>query len=127
MNLGQVFKFTTDQAVGHHQRNKIHIFLTTTDHFRAPQENVFLFISSGDYGNCFPIKKSDYATLLDHDSYISCGNLVFYSDNDLKNVGSTIGQISNDHLKALHSHLVGHQVMPGWQIKIACNALAVML
>jgi hypothetical protein len=128
MKLGEVFRFSSDQAVGHAARRKIHIFLTKTDHHRAPAENVFLFISSGDYGGCFPIRKADYGNILDHDSFVSCGNLVFYTDEYLSaKAGETVGQIARSHLKSLHGHLVDHDTMPFWQIQIACGALAAAL
>lgn len=128
MNIGQVFKFASDQAVGHAQRDKIHVFICQTGDFRAPEEFAFLFISSSDYGGCFPIAENDYKSFLTHDSFISCSNLVFYSKEYLAGLNpQSCGTINAEHLKSLHGHLIGAEQMPGWQIKVACNALAEFL
>lgn len=128
MKLGEVFQFTSDQAVGHRARSKIHVFLTKTDHHRASAENAFLFISSANYGGCYPIAQADYGAFLDHDSFISCSNLVFYSDAYLNSHASAkAGDISLPHLKSLHGHLVDHDTMAFWQIQIACKALSAAL
>jgi hypothetical protein len=124
MAVGDVYQFISDKALGYETREKYHVYLGKTDHFRAGGEYVFLFISSSNYGNCFPIEFSDYGDFLRYDSYISCGNLIFYSAEDLKTSGAKrVGRISDAHLKALHSHLAGHEIMESWQIIVACNAL----
>lgn len=128
MQLGEVFKFPSNQAVGYVSRPKIHIFLTTTDHHRAPDECVFLFISSGDYGGCLPIEAASHKPFLAYDSFISCSNLVFYPQDYLTaHAGPKVGDIDPALLKKLHGHLAFHDVMPIWQAKVACGALTVVL
>lgn len=125
MQLGDVIKFTSNQAMGHDSRDKFHIFICKTDHFRAPNEYAFLFISSSNFSNCFQILKNDYDEMLEHDSFISCSNLVFYSEDYLRNVKLTkVGAMNTDHLAALHGHLCDHEFLVQWQITITCNALA---
>ncbi|MFO1131170.1 MAG: hypothetical protein U1E16_04005 [Hyphomicrobiales bacterium] len=67
---------------------------------------------------------ADYEGLLDHDSFITCGELVFYSREYLESV--TIvpkGVIRKEHLVALRNHLANHDVMVQWQINEACRVL----
>lgn len=128
MAVGDVYHFSSDKVVGHDDREKLHVYLGKTDYFRATAEYAFLFISSGDYGNCFPVAFADYGDFLKYDSYISCNNLVFYSLEELKEKRpKKVGQISAAHLAALHGHLAGHEIMVAWQIAIACDALKVAI
>lgn len=123
MALGDVFKFETDQAEGYELREKYHVFLGTTDHFRATGPYAFLFISSSDYGGCFPLPKDSYP-FLTHDSYISCSNVVFYPQDYLDQVApDRVGKITADDLARLREHLADHEVMVKWQITVACNAI----
>lgn len=125
MKLGEVFRFTSDQAIGHALREKMHVFVCQTEHHRAPDEYAFLYISKADHSGCFPITQADYPKLLEYDSYISCGNMVFYS-RDYLNAAKLLheGTISNAHLVQLRNHLAVHDVMETWQINVACGALA---
>ena len=128
MRPGDVVRFTTDQAVGHPDRTKIHIFLCKTDHFRAPAEYVFLFISSGDYGADFALLQASYPEFLTHDSFISCGNLVFYPRDYLEKTRlKKVGVITPQHLAELRSHLFDHEFLAGWQITVACTAIGQIL
>ncbi|KRB26295.1 hypothetical protein ASE05_10325 [Mesorhizobium sp. Root172] len=123
MALGDVFKFGTDQAEGHSLREKYHVFLGETDHFRATGPFAFLFISSADYDGCFPISADGYR-FLRHDSFISCGNLVFYTQEYLDQAApERVGKISAEDLQRLREHLAEHDVMVQWQITLACTYL----
>lgn len=103
----------------------MHVYLGDKKHFRARAEYAFLFISSSDYGNDFAISRADYPNFLTHDSYISCGNLVFYSHQELLDAKvEKVGIISPEHLVALRNRLIDHDNMVRWQIDVACNALA---
>lgn len=125
MKLGDVVRFTSDQAIGHDLREKMHVFLCRTDHFRAPDQYAFLFISKADHsGCCFRISQADYPAFLFYDSFISCSNLVFYSHDYLVNAKvKIVGAIDRRHLIALRHHLADHDVMEQWQINVACAAL----
>ena len=128
MKLGDVVRFTSDQAIGHALREKMHVFICQTDHFRAPEEYAFLFISKADHSGCFPIAKADYDTFLEYDSFISCGNLVFYSHQFLIDAKmEPKGAIKKEHLVALRNHLADHDVMAIWQANVACGGLAAAL
>ena len=101
----------------------MHVYLGLTDHARARDEIVFMFISKSDYGGCFPILHSAYP-FLKYDSYISCGSLIFYSRPFMRGArAQTVGAISPADLAALRNHLIDHDYMVAWQIKVACNAL----
>jgi hypothetical protein len=128
MKLGDVVRFTSDRVIGHDLREKMHVFICQTDHFRAPEEYAFLFISKANHTGCFPIAQADYHTFLEYDSFISCGNLVFYSQEYLSGAKLKVaGAIKQKHLVALRNHLVGHDVMEVWQAHVACGALATAL
>lgn len=123
MTPGEVFFFESDQAEGYAARGKFHVYLGLTDHFRAPNEHSFLFVSSANYDNCFPLSQADYG-FLDRDSFISCGKLVYYSDGYLQQRNlRAVGKISKAHLAALRAHLAGHEVMVEWEIQVACRVL----
>lgn len=125
MVCGKISDFVTNKVVGRDSRKKFHIDLGRTSHFRAPAPHMFMFISSSDYGGCFPILKQDYA-FLSYDSYISCNNLIFYTYEELKAVSKIIhvGDLSTAYKTALRDHLIGHEIMEYWQITEACSALA---
>lgn len=128
MAVGDVFFFSSNKAVGFDERDKYHVYLGKTDHFRAPDEYVFMYISSANYADCFPISFSDYGDFLKYDSFVTCSDLVFYSMEELKARGpKKVGQLTKDHMAKLHAHLAGHEVMVTWQINIACDALKVAL
>jgi hypothetical protein len=123
MALGDVFRFATDQAEGHDERDKYHVYLGETDHFRAEGPFSFLFISSGDYGACYPISKDSYP-FLHHDSFISCGSIVFYTQEYLDQAAPKhVGKISLEDIVKLRDHLVDHDFMVSWEINVACGLL----
>ena len=125
MACGRISDFVTDKATGYDSRKKFHIDLGITSHFRAPAPYMFMFISSSDYGGCFPISKQEYA-FLSYDSYISCNGLIFYTYEELKAIQNIVhvGDLKAEHKSALRNHLIGHEIMENWQITEACNALA---
>ncbi|RTL96169.1 hypothetical protein EJV44_11360 [Ancylobacter aquaticus] len=128
MKLGDVVRFTSDQAIGHDLREKMHVFICRTEHHRAPEEYAFLFISKANHSFCYPIAQVDYPEFLQYDSFISCGNLVFYSRQYLLDAKmKREGALTREHLVALRNHLADHDVMVIWQASLACGALAVAL
>lgn len=121
---GDVFRFITDQAIGHARREKLHVFLAVTDSHRAPADHAFILISSLNYGSCFPLLQRDYPAFLSHDSFISCSALVFYDRAHLASTSPRrCGAIRKDHLIALRHHLSDHEVLTQWEITLACKAL----
>lgn len=123
MKPGEFAKFVSDQARGYDTRPKIHLYLGRTEHYRAPDEYMFLFVSSGDYGNDCPIAAIDN-NFLEHDSFISCGNIVFYSKEYLRSVGLKVdGAIDIELLRNLRGHIVNSEVMVLWQINEARDAI----
>lgn len=128
MNLGDVIRFTSDQAIGHDLREKMHVYICKTDDHRAPDEYAFLFISKANHSDCYPIAQAEYPEFLQYDSFISCGNLVFYSRPYLiKAKCKREGTIKKEHLIALRNHLADHDALAIWQAKVACGALAAAL
>lgn len=123
MAVGEVFFFVTDQATGHDRRDKYHILIDVCD--GPPQEYVFMFISSDDYGNDFPITVKD-CPVLGYDSFVSCGKLVRYDYNELMSLKIKPSKVTlkPEFLKSLHDHLNGHEVLSGREIIVAQSGLA---
>jgi len=68
MNLGEIFVWETEKALGFAIRKKYHVFICSGD-WQA--DNTFLFISKSDYGGDYPISNKDYPFLPLVTSYIS--------------------------------------------------------
>lgn len=120
MNLGQIYRWTTDKAIGHQQRPKLHVFICEAD---AREDHTFLFISSANYGCDYKILKTDYP-FLDHDSFVSCGRIVCYSDEELAQFAiEELGRITKPHLAALRKAVLASDQMEAWEIKRVGNAL----
>jgi len=125
MNLGEVFSWITSQALGHQLRDKMHVFMCEEDGFDG---HTFLFISTIDYGGDFKILQADYPSFLTHDSYISLGRPVCYSDADLNSyTKQQVGQIRKDHLQQLFHAVQGSDTMEARYIKRVGNALKAAL
>jgi hypothetical protein len=55
MQLGEVYCWETDKAIGHEKRKKYQVFICLED-----GEHVFLFINSADWYNDYKITKANY-------------------------------------------------------------------
>ena len=120
MNVGDIFVWETDRAIGYVSRTKYHIFVCEAD-WRS--DNTFLFINSKDYGRDFCIRRAVYS-FLSYDSFVSCGSVVSYSDDELNSISPTpIGRLSIDDIRALHDAIAASEKMEARQIKRICNAL----
>lgn len=125
MNLGEIYLWETDQALGHATRNKYHVYICESD---GMADNTFLFISKSDYGGDYLIKKTDYPFLPLPESYVSCGRPVFYSDEQVSKVKKELkGQPTKPHMQELYKAVLDSDFMEGWLIKRVCNALRVTL
>lgn len=80
MKVGEIFKWTTTKAIGHKLRPKYHLFIKCGD---WREYNVFLFISSSDYGGDYKITNPPYTCLPNSYSYVSCGSIITYTDTEL--------------------------------------------
>ena len=123
MAVGEVFYFETNQATGYEGRKKYHVLIDVSA--GPPQEYIFMFISTNDYGFDFPIS-TEACSCLEYDSYISCGKLVRYDYNELIALKLTKAKVTlaRDVLRQLYEHLDGHEVLPGKEIAIARAGLA---
>lgn len=122
MAIGKVYYWETDQAKGHEQRWKYHVYICESD-WHA-EGYAFAFISKGDYGGDYAIYKKDYDFLKYEVSYVSCGSLVFYTQKELDDAKpKLVGTLSMDHLAELYGKILDSDFMEGWQIKLACGAL----
>jgi hypothetical protein len=120
MNLGDIFYWVTEKAIGHDQRPKYHIYICPPDGW---DENTFLLINKSPWGDELKITKADYP-FLEYDSYVGCNSVVCYSDAELaKFDNKPVGQLSNQHLKDLFNILATPHTMERVQANRLCNAL----
>lgn len=123
MKLGDIYVWTTDQAIGYAQRRKYHMYVG--DAGWRQSGHAFLFISKADYGGDYLITKNDYPFFPLEQSYVSCGNIVVYADADLDNFNPEYcGRLSKAHMIELRDVVSVSEVMEQWQINLVCNCLA---
>ena len=121
MNLGEVYYWVTDQAIGHVARPKYHLYICPSD---GMEDNTFLFISKSDYGGDYKILKRDYDFFELEESFVSCGSIVTYTDDRLARFEKNpVGSLSDLHLKELYRAVLDSEVMETRHIKRVCNAL----
>jgi hypothetical protein len=84
-----------------------------------------LLINKSPWGDELKIAKADYP-FLDYDSYIGCNGVVTYTEAELAPLDKKpVGQIRQEHLKALFNILANPLAMEAMQAKRLCNALKV--
>lgn len=124
MNVGDVLVWNTDKAIGYDSRRKMHIFICSGNWL---EENIFLFISSVNYGEDYPILRSNYG-FLTYDSFISCGGIAAYLDDEIRSSSPTfLGRLSHGDLKGLHDAIAKSRTMERRHIPIICAALRSVL
>jgi hypothetical protein len=120
MNIGDIFYWITDHAVGHDSRPKYHVYVCPADWV---DDNTFLFINKGMYGEDYTVTKADYP-FLEYDSYISCFGTTSYSDQEISAFDQTSkGSISKAHLNDILLLVDKSRVMERLQKKRICAAL----
>lgn len=121
MNLGDIFYWVTEKAVGRDVRAKYHIFICEAD---AWDDHTFLLINKISWGHDLEITKSDYDFLTLETSYIGCNSVVSYTDNELNAFDQKpIGRIKRAHLQALFNILADPETMERKQANRLCKAL----
>jgi hypothetical protein len=90
-------------------------------------DNTFLFINStGYHGDC-RIQSSDYG-FLSYDSFVSCGSVVCYSDDELKAANPKfVGRLSARDIRSIYDAVVASERMETRHVKRVCNALKAVL
>jgi hypothetical protein len=85
----------------------------------------FLFVNkSNSYGNGYELRRLDYDFFPLAFSYVSCGGLVFYSQEELDDFEPEyVGRLSDAHLGELCRFIEDSETMPGREIQLACEAL----
>jgi hypothetical protein len=120
MNIGDVFYWITDQAIGHDSRPKFHIYVCPSDWV---DDHTFLFVNKGMYGDDYKIAKLDYP-FLDYDSYVSSFGIVAYDHAKISTFDMSIkGTITTAHLKEIMHVLDGSRTLERQQKKRICAAL----
>lgn len=123
MNVGEIYHWVTDQAKGHDNRPKYHVYMCEAG-WRA-EGYAFLFISKRDYGGDYLINRNDYSFLTFPTSYVSCGDIVTYTDDQLTAASPQfVGSLTKPHMVELRNAIAGSHTMTGWQITLCCGALA---
>jgi hypothetical protein len=121
MQLGAIYVWDTNKALGHDSRKKYHVFICPGD---WREGHTFLFISKSDYGGDFAITNLEYKFLPLPVSFISCTSIVCYTDQELADCKSKlVGQLSAAHLQALFNAVQGSEIMEQRHILRVCNAL----
>jgi hypothetical protein len=121
MNVGEIHVWDSTQAIGYAIRRKYHVYICEAG-WRA-EGHAFLFISSINYGSDYKLHKSDYPFLA-RDSFISCSAIVTYPEAELNAARPVlVGAMSRLHLSELYLAIADSETMPGWQIKMCCDAL----
>lgn len=123
MITGEIYYWITNRALGHDARPKYHVYLSEADWHE--EGYAFLFINkSNNYGGDYEIQKADYEFFTLPYSYISCGDLVFYTDADLALCSPELkGRVANSHLAELYHAILASETMVEWKIRLACQAL----
>lgn len=123
MNVGEIYFWVTDKAVGHSSRPKFHVYIGEAGW--REQGHAFLFISSSNFTGCdYQINKVDYAFLTKDVSFVSCGRIVAYADHELAAAAPKFfGALSHQHLAQLRTAIANSDVMENWQILLVCGAI----
>jgi hypothetical protein len=125
MKVGDVFVWETDKAIGHDSRKKLQVFICSGDWL---EDNTFLFISSTDYGGDFRISAARYEKFLTYDSFIACGSIVAYTDDELMACAPKfVGRLLLEDLRSLHDAVAASEVLEGRHILRVCAALRKVL
>jgi hypothetical protein len=126
MKLGEIYYFTTDQAVGYDSRPKYHVYLG--DSVWPFDGYIFLFISKSDYGGDYRIYQKDYPFLTYEDSFVSCGSVLDYKAEEFRAANpERKGSLSKLHLAELHASVATSETMRASHIKVVCELLKVAL
>ena len=122
MKIGEIYVWATQKAKGHDERTKYHVFICESDWQNG---NIFLFISSIDYGGDLEIAGYDF--LPNDASFVSCTAIVDYSDDELNNVyePTRVGSLTNKDLARLFDAVARSDIMVGRHIRRVCNALTI--
>ena len=124
MNIGDIYEWVTDQAIGHEARRKMHVFICTGN-WQA-DGYVFLFINKSDFGGGLRIEKTDGFEFLTLDySFIGLSSIVTYTEEQLRSYQGLrkLGTVPPEHLKRLYAAVRDSETMEAWQIDLVCKAL----
>jgi hypothetical protein len=123
MVLGDIFLWDTTHAIGHDRRWKYHVYVCGAD---WREGHTFLFISKADYGGDYKITKADYPFLDLEFSFVSCGNIVCYDDQELGAFPQKpLGRLTRAHLRDLYASIVASDTMVEWEKQRVCNAIPI--
>lgn len=121
MQLGDIYFWETNKAIGHDSRPKYHLFIREPDwNF----DHTFLFINKADYGGDFPISNKDYPFFPLETSYVDLGSSVGYTDDELKSANPTHkGTLTKPHLQGIYNSILAGGKMTRGEEKFVCEAL----
>jgi|SRR5581483_4491295 len=124
MQLGDVYRWETEQVQGRGKREKIQVFICKD----ADGQNVFMYVNSVEWFKDCKILLANYQGFLEYDSYIGCNSVARYSDAYLKNLNlKPIGSISRADLQRLRDAIIEAESMVTADMNLVCRALAAAL
>jgi hypothetical protein len=122
MRIGEVFRWSTNQAIGHTDRLKMHVYICSPT-WQADGHS-FLFISSSNYGSDYRIENPPYGFLTLKHSFVSCGSIVTYpAEYMASRKVEFLGRLTEAHLNELEKSIADTDYMENWQVKLCCNSI----
>lgn len=123
MQLGDVYYWESDQAIGYETRSKYHVYVGEGNWIY--QGHIFLFINkSNAHGGSYRITKPPYDFLKYPESYISCNGVVPYDDGVVSSkIGDLKGRLLAPHILELKDHILRSDEMDGHAIRLVCAGI----
>jgi hypothetical protein len=120
MQVGEIYYWDTNKAIGYDSRFKYHMYVGASDDGHA-----FLFINKVDYGgDDYPLAKADYGFFALDTSYVSLTGVISYTDNELTAAQPELkGRLSAADLQGLFNSVAGCKTMTRSEVLLVGNAL----
>jgi hypothetical protein len=120
MKAGEVYYWETQKAQGHEKRFKYHVYICGPD---WNHDHIFLFISSDDFGGDYRITNPPCTFLTKSESFVSCGGVVEYEDDELPGPSEKVGELPLAEIKKLYQAILNSHTMEKRYINLICNTL----
>lgn len=123
MICGEIYRWVTNQAIGHASRPKIQIFIGETG---WPDDGLlFLMVNTCRYGADYPISVATYPTALTYDSFISCSGGPIYNPTSIAAMKlPVLGRLTKADCVGLRSQIIACGAMEQWMEEFCCGELA---
>lgn len=122
MEVGEIYKWVTDQAAGYIARPKYHIYIGEGD-WRY-QGHVFLFVNKSGVFESYRLTNPPYDCFSLAESFVSLTGVVSYGSNIVPScIGPCLGRLSAEHLRGLRAAVAASQTLEGYAITFLCRVL----